>query len=87
MYLKPFRPEHTETGDGRIDTGESELGNEPRKWQETFLDLKHSPEDKSFGYELKKIAEPRRNKESFSLIPSSYVFKCHGLLSSANSIK
>ncbi len=84
-YLKPFSPE--QTGDGRIDTGESELGNDPRKWQETFLDLKHSPGDKNFGYELKKIAEPRRNKESFELIPTSYVFKCHGLSTSANSIK
>jgi hypothetical protein len=84
-YLKPFRQEPI--SDGSIAMGESEPGNDPRKWQETFLDLKHSPEDKSFGYELKKIAEPRRNKESFELIPSSYVFKCHGLSTSANSIK
>jgi hypothetical protein len=66
MYLKPFRPEQTETGDGRIDTGESELGNEPRKWQETFLDLKHSPEDKRFGYELKKLQNREEIKNHFS---------------------
>ncbi|EFX65541.1 hypothetical protein DAPPUDRAFT_94544 [Daphnia pulex] len=81
-YLKPFRPEPI--GDGSIAMGESELGNDPRKWQETFLDLKHSPEDENFGYELKKIAEPRRNKASFELIPTGYVFKCHGLSTNAN---
>ncbi|EFX83204.1 hypothetical protein DAPPUDRAFT_315952 [Daphnia pulex] len=42
-YLKPFRPEPI--GDGSIAMGESELGNDPRKWQETFLDLKHSPDN------------------------------------------
>jgi hypothetical protein len=81
-YLKPFRPEPI--GDGSIAMEASELGNDPRKWQETFLDLKHSPEDENFGYELKKIVEPRRNKASFELIPTGYVFKCHGLSTSAN---
>ncbi len=32
-YLKPFRPEQTETGDGRIAMGESEPGNDPTRME------------------------------------------------------
>jgi hypothetical protein len=69
MYLKPFDRNPIAT---RSQTNEM---NE-MKWDETFFDLKHSPEDEDFGSNLKKIAEPDSGKESF-LKSTGYTKNCH----------
>jgi hypothetical protein len=45
------------------------------KWDETFLDLKHSIDDENFANDLKELFE----LESGSLIPTEYKAKCHGI--------
>jgi hypothetical protein len=68
MYLKPFERSN------RIGTR-----SKPNvKWDETFFDLKHSPEDDNFGRDLKEIMEPELGEKSF-LIPTEYKAKCHGI--------
>jgi hypothetical protein len=67
MYLKPFDR-------NRIATSSSPCN----KWDETFFDLKHSPEDEDFGSDLKRIMEPESGEKSF-LIPTEYKAKCHGI--------
>jgi hypothetical protein len=67
MYLKPFEHNRMAT---RSQTNV--------KWDETFFDLKHSPEDDNFGRDLKEIMEPELGEKSF-LIPTEYKAKCHGI--------
>jgi hypothetical protein len=69
MYLKPL--EHS----NRIGT-RSKPNN---KRDETFFDLKHSPEEENFASDLKDIAEPESSENSF-LIPTEYKAKCHGII-------
>ncbi|EFX68810.1 hypothetical protein DAPPUDRAFT_329751 [Daphnia pulex] len=55
MYLKPFERSN------RIGTR-----SKPNvKWDETFWDLKHSPQDEHFGSNLKEIAELESGQENF----------------------
>ncbi len=64
MYLKPFKP-------NRMTTRSKSY----TKWDETFLDLKHSIDDDNFANDLKELFE----LESESLIPTEYKAKCHGI--------
>ncbi len=68
MYLKPFDRNPIETRSSPYN-----------KWNETFFDLQHSPEDTNFGRDLKEIAEPELSENSF-LIPTEYKAKCHGII-------
>jgi hypothetical protein len=78
LYLKPFQPKH-------INNAKKDRA---RKWDETFVDLKHSSGDSNLGYELNNIIPTENTKmngdetdeeeETISFIPSDYDFECHG---------
>ena len=85
-YLKPF---NENTNDERINTNNNEGINaresqwqlfKVKKWNETFIELGHSPVDEVFGKDLKEIVEPKRGETCF-FFPEHYQFKCHGQMS------
>lgn len=80
-YLKPFSRNQTidesigEGGnvvDSRTDTLQA-----VKKWNETYLDLRHSSGDEEFGKNLKEIVAPNRGGKCF-FFPEKYDFFCHG---------
>jgi hypothetical protein len=74
-YLKPFR--HQDQAEETVMTGLRSITARIRKWDETFVHLRHSPEDNNFGNNLKDIADPKPGQECI-FFPEEYQFKCHG---------
>ena len=74
-YLKPFR--HQDQAKETVMTGLRSITAKIKKWDETFLHLRHSPEDNNFGNNLKDIADPKPGQECI-FFPEEYQFKCHG---------
>lgn len=75
LYLKPFQPKHSTTTNKKGSKCRSQATKITR-WEETFVHLRHSPDNGEFGKELKKIFEPQIDEDYF--LPSEYKANCHG---------